>query len=56
MVRIVTAIMDKETKNTYRYIIDENTKGISGSIYIDKETLEEKVKKIDLKVKIELEE
>jgi len=56
MVIVATATMDKETKNTYRYIIDKNKKGISGSIYIDKETLEEKVKKIDVKVKIELEE
>lgn len=53
MIIIVSATMDKETKNTYRYLIDKNKKGLSGSIYIDKETLEESVKKIDVKVKIE---
>lgn len=56
MIIAVTATMDKETKNTYRYLIDKNKKGLSGSIYIDKETLDERVKKIDVKVKIDIED
>ncbi len=56
MIIVVTATMDKETKNTYRYLINKNKKGLSGSIYIDKETLEDTVKRIDIKVKIDIEE
>ena len=32
----ITISLDKETKKTYRYIFEENKKGISGSIYFPK--------------------
>lgn len=34
----VTARKDKETKGTFRFSIEENADGISGSIYVSKET------------------
>lgn len=42
---------DKETKTTYRFIIQENDYNITGSIYVDKETIDRDVDVMLLKAK-----
>jgi len=36
----VTATYDKDTRRMHRYIVEANDKGITGSIYINKELAE----------------
>jgi len=52
MIIQVSAVPDKETKNTNRYIIIKNDKGVSGSIYFDKKIIENKPEKIQLKIRL----
>jgi len=51
MVYTLSANRDKETKNTFRYLIEKHEK-ISGTIYIKKESGVEPKKLIKVKVKI----
>jgi hypothetical protein len=49
----LSATKDKETKGTYRFIIDENDEGISGSLYLKKEDHDlKKVNNLKLKVRV----
>jgi hypothetical protein len=49
----LTATKDKETKGTYRFLIDENDEGISGSLYLRKDEHDlKKVSSIKLKVRV----
>jgi hypothetical protein len=53
MIKVVSATQDKVTKNTYRYIIDKNKKGVSGVIYLNKDEYDDPPDKIKIKIKSE---